>query len=270
MKKKFPLLLIILISSFTAFSQKVDSIKVEQAGDFIKIRYKILNSTPDQVFRVRVLCSIDGGLNTELRSVTGDVGDMVYGGKPEYWVLWDVLKDVNELKSAEFIVRAELTSKPEAPVPVKKTGEKNFSLMVSGQMPQLSAGGRFSYMAKTGFSIQFLYGKAKINPGSQFTGEPNLSRISIDFTKRIANKEKTKVHLLTGITLGQAVIEDLYQGELNYPVHFIPGVEIGTAFYIGSTAFSVTYSRLLVNLTEEGFALSQRNLFSFSVGFRFR
>ncbi|MGB4293640.1 MAG: hypothetical protein WBJ37_12255 [Bacteroidales bacterium] len=267
---KFLLLIIILISTVSAFPQKVDSIKVEQAGDFIKIRYKILNSTPDQFFRVMVLCSINGGLNTELKSVTGDVGDMIPGGKDEYWAVWDVLKDVDELKSAEFIVRAELISKPEAPRSVKKTGEKNFSLMVSGQMPQLSVGGRFSYMAKAGFSVQFLYGKADINPGSQFTGKPNLSRISFDFTKRIANKEKIKLHLLTGISIGQAVIEDHYEGEVTYPVHFVPGAEIGTAFYIGSTAFSITFSRLLVGLTEEGFALSQKNLFTLSLGFRFK
>lgn len=39
----------------------VDSIVIEQAGDMIKVHYKLLNSTPDQIFRISVLCSINGG-----------------------------------------------------------------------------------------------------------------------------------------------------------------------------------------------------------------
>ena len=91
MKKLFSFVIIAIMFSSYLNSQSVDSIKVEQSGDFIKIRYKILNSAPDQIYKVKVLCSINGGMNNEIRSITGDVGDHVVGGKPEYWVIWDVL-----------------------------------------------------------------------------------------------------------------------------------------------------------------------------------
>ena len=78
--KKLSFLLILFVCSIQiSLSQKVDSINVEQTGDFIKIRYKIADSKPGQVFRVKVLCSINGGLNTEIESVSGDTGDQVAG-----------------------------------------------------------------------------------------------------------------------------------------------------------------------------------------------
>ena len=80
-QKGFLIILLIFLLIFLPFthlfSQKVDSIKVEQSGDFIKIWYKILDSEPGQTYRVKVLCSINGGLNTELRSISGDAGEQV-------------------------------------------------------------------------------------------------------------------------------------------------------------------------------------------------
>lgn len=101
------LLIAFLAAPMLLYGQHVDSIKVEQAGEFIKIGYKILNSAPDQLFRVKVLRSVDGGMNYEIRSITGDFGDNVRGGKQEYWVVWDVLEDVEELGSVESVIRAE-------------------------------------------------------------------------------------------------------------------------------------------------------------------
>jgi hypothetical protein len=47
-------------------------------------------------------------LQSVLNSLSGDYGDNVVGGRQEYMVLWDVLKDVDEVKSVDFSVRAEL------------------------------------------------------------------------------------------------------------------------------------------------------------------
>jgi hypothetical protein len=92
----------------TINAQTVDSIKVEQAGELIKIHYKILNSTQYQTFNVAVSAKINGGLESKLESLIGDVGDAVKGGKDNYIVIWDVLKDVDEVNSIDFSVRAEL------------------------------------------------------------------------------------------------------------------------------------------------------------------
>jgi hypothetical protein len=124
--KRISIILSLLFCSVQfALSQKVDNITVVQSGDLINIRYKILNSSSAQLFRVKVLCSLNGGLNTEIRSFSGDAGDNVAGGRSDYLVVWDVLKDVDEIKSVEFIVRAELISDNSAiyqnEIPVVKT-----------------------------------------------------------------------------------------------------------------------------------------------------
>lgn len=267
---------VVLILGAELNAQKVDSIKVEQAGDFIKIRYKILNSTPDQTFRVRVLCSINGGLNTELRSVSGDTGDNVPGGKSEYWVIWDVLKDVDELKSAEFIVRAELVGRSvsemqRAEAKTKKASKGNFSIMGVLYVPGPGFGARISYMGRTGISAVVENGKAVIMP-NRYDYFPNLrfTRICLDFTARLVNSNSFQMHLLAGAGLGQSLIDDSdYSGSFSFPIHYSPGLEAGTAFYIKRLALFVTGSRLLVELTEEGFPVSKRTYISFGAGLRF-
>jgi hypothetical protein len=78
--KKIVFTLFFLFGLITVITcQTVDSIKVEQAGELIKIHNKILNSTPDQFFKVTVLCSINGGLQSVLKSLSGDYGDNVVG-----------------------------------------------------------------------------------------------------------------------------------------------------------------------------------------------
>jgi hypothetical protein len=97
--KKTALTLILLFGLFPIIlSQTVDSIKIEQAGELIKVHYKILNSNQSQVFRVTVYCSINGGLPSVIKSLSGDFGENVVGGRTDYMVLWDVLKDVDEFK----------------------------------------------------------------------------------------------------------------------------------------------------------------------------
>jgi hypothetical protein len=83
--KKLTIILLISIGFFSLIkSQTVDSIKVEQAGELIKIHYKILNSNQYQTFRVTVFCSINGGLESKLKSLSGDFGENVIGGRDEY------------------------------------------------------------------------------------------------------------------------------------------------------------------------------------------
>ena len=263
-KTLLTILLSVFLMSF-ASAQKVDSIKVEQAGDYIKIGYKILNSRPGQVFRVRVLCSINGGLNTEIRSVSGDTGDNVQGGKPEYFVVWDVLKDVSELKSAEFIVRAELLSGPD--LKVEKKNPSSFYLMPSLQLQGPFFGARLGFAGKAGFSVQFLVSNYIPKEARSELGDATLKRISADLTFRAVNKEKFKMHILTGISVGQVIIDDGAIG--GYNNHFSPGLEAGLLFFGRRLAFSVAGSRQLYELTEEGSAVSWATGATVGLGLRF-
>lgn len=169
MKKVSLMFALLFISVSSLLGQTVDSIKVEQSGDFIKIRYKILNSTPNQLFRVRVLCSINGGLNTEIRSISGDTGDNVVGGKSEYFVVWDVLKDVDELKSAEFIVRAEILKDLAAGNSAGEVAEywskERFYIALAADFPGPKAGIMLGYMGSFGIVTQLLAGKIPLQNG---------------------------------------------------------------------------------------------------------
>lgn len=269
MKRIFSLLIIAICSYTIVSAQKVDSIKVEQSGDFIKIRYKILNSSQNQLFRVRVLCAINGGLNTEIISVSGDTGDNVVGGKAEYFVVWDVLKDVADLNSAEFIVRAELIKDISLVEKGNKKGSHNFSLILSTQFPGPGIGGRISSLGKMGFSAQAIKGKGVINDSNYPDKNPSLLRFSIDLASRIANKPDFQTHLLTGITIGQAVIEDNYNGFISYPTHYAPGLELGVIFSLKRFNLMITGSRLFTGMTEEGKAISQTRYLTFGIGYRF-
>lgn len=271
--KKFSVLLFLVtcVLNFVQ-AQKVDSIRVEQSGDFIKIRYKILDSEPGQIYRVKVLCSINGGLNTELRSISGDAGDQIPGGKPEYWAIWDVLKDVDEVKSVDFIVRAELTNSYNLP----KTNGRIFNFSGSVQVPGPTFGARFGIMGKFGVSLHFTRGMAVLHDEPLYNEEPVFNRYSLDFTSRLINKENTQLHLLTGFTVGNAIILETYStvdpyggSQSKFKKSLTPGPELGLALCTKRLIFTVTGTKLLTGLTEDGKSISQNFYMALSAGVRF-
>ena len=291
--KKLSFLVIFLVCSIQiSISQKVDSINVEQTGDFIKIRYKIADSKPGQVFRVKVLCSINGGLNTEIESVSGDTGDQVAGGKHEYWVVWDVLKDVENLKSAEFIVRAELlkdlTSGSSSVKGPNTTGwdKKWFNIMVAGLAPGPKVGFRLGVMGSFGISGQIMFGntvlderETAIDVISSITGttvfdyEPSEQvSLSLDISKRIVNVNGFQMHLLLGIQKTRITFMDPTASQNPYQEQKVFGPEIGIAFGVKRLAFSLFANHYDPGQVEkEGNfrAASPLNYLSTSIGVRF-
>jgi len=284
MKKIVLVVLIFLLLGFptSTKSQTVENIKVEQAGDFINIHYQIANSTSAQVYRVKVLCSINGGMNTEIRSITGDVGDLVVGGKTDYWVVWDVLKDIDDVKSVDFIVRAELIkdntalktvkNKNDTLIKRKPNNKKYFNIMASVQFPGSGIGIRAGYMNKNGFSIQYVHGLAELvsNSGINQTDRPQLTRFALDYTRRIINKESFQMHLMVGATLAQSFIkEELSGGEINNKISYNPGGEIGFVLCKGSWTFAATGTDVFYNLVEDGEILNKHVFLTLSLGIRF-
>lgn len=267
-KKSAALLLMLFFCFCTTYSQKVDSIKTEQSGDYIKIRYKILDSKPGELYNIKVLCSINGGLNTELRSVSGDVGNMISGGKPEYWVIWDVLKDVDEVKSVDFIVRAELEKNSG-----KTRSAKIFNLQPSVQVPGPTFGARMGLMGKFGVSVQFVRGPGILLSEPLYTDQPVFNRFSADFTSRLANENNIQLHLLTGFTVGNTIIMETYTTsgtatQSHFKNAMTPGPEIGFALCTKRLIFTLSGTKLLTGLTEEGKSISKNAYLVFSAGFR--
>jgi hypothetical protein len=271
MKHFFLTILIALLLVPLISAQTVDSINVEQAGDFIKIRYKILNSTPDQVYRVKVLCSINGGMNTEIRSISGDVGDLVAGGKPEYWVVWDVLKDVEELKSVEFIVRAELIKDLSAygtKKPLIWANERTHLLALI-EIKQPIFGLRFAYCGKWGVSARALYGKREVPWEEYLYDKAAVYSLGLDLTKRIVNSKGFQMHLMAGISSAKMPVADydISGNVYDYQNHF--GLESGILVDIKRISISICLIRFSEQMKEPWELILPSYFFDFGIGARF-
>jgi hypothetical protein len=108
--KKLSLLVALLGISYLSISQTVENIRVQPEDDKIRITYRIGGSTQFQTYNVELTCSMDGGPRFEPRSVEGDVGENITGGKSIYMVIWDVFEDVDEVGYAEFFVKVDMVS----------------------------------------------------------------------------------------------------------------------------------------------------------------
>ena len=105
------LLFIILFFGISTIvnSQSVSNIEPLQTGNKISINYSIISAKFNQTFIVTLYVSNDGGQNFQgpVKSVTGDVGKVVSGGKKK--ILWDVFKDdINIEGDLVFDVRIEV------------------------------------------------------------------------------------------------------------------------------------------------------------------
>ena len=231
----FSLLLLFGLLPFIQ-SQTVDSIKVEQAGNLIKVHYKILNSKPGEVFRVTVLCSINGGLQSVIKSLSGDFGDNVVGGRSDYMVLWDVLKDVDEVKSVDFSVRAELLKDNTINVSKKDRTEKKFYAQILGEGPPGIPRLRFGYSGKWGLSARYSVGKDKAT-------NRNVFHTSLDLTRRIVNQKTFQMHLFAGIGDSKLRLRPENGDGSDYVQEFVPGVDVGLLMNAGifSTSIQCTY-----------------------------
>ena len=111
--KKIFLLAVLVFTANIILAQTVENIRVEQDGENLNIHYRIGGSTSEQLYFVTLTCSIDGGPVFEPKSVIGDVGANIRGGKSFNTVVWDVFEDVEEVGSVEFFVKVDLTSDEE-------------------------------------------------------------------------------------------------------------------------------------------------------------
>lgn len=108
--RKFILLSLFSIFIVTVSAQTVENVQVEQNGEKLNINYRIGGSTSEQVYFVTLTCSIDGGPVFEPKSVIGDVGANIRGGKSFNTVIWNVFNDVDEVGDVEFFVKVDLIS----------------------------------------------------------------------------------------------------------------------------------------------------------------
>lgn len=268
------------------FAQNVDNIRVEQSGDFVKIFYMITGSNPNQTFRVSLLASINGGLRSELKSVSGDIGENIVGGKNEYWILWDVLKDVNELNSVEFFVKAELTRDFSAPAKDDRSGKtstwqkKRFTIMPAIALPGPRIGGAIGFNGSFGLLGAFTTGKIAEPPavesvigGTDYEGGNEGIQFSINFTKRIVSNESFQLHLLAGFSIAEMEYSVTEESDLRYDKVFTNGLSAGLLFGAGRITGSfmfLKYDPGSVEKGNDGYRLiTPMTMFSVGLGVRF-
>jgi|GEM_PF-1926307 len=271
-------------------AQKVDSIKVEQTGDFIKIGYQILDSKPGEVYRVRVLCSINGGLNTEIRSVSGDTGDNVQGGKSEYFVIWDVLKDVDQLTSAEFIIRAELKKDNNALPPSAKNIEitnrwskKWIHIGSAIEVPGPKPGLMIGVMGSFGAAMIVQYGKyatdkdVPIQIGVNITLEEYLEDKAVVpttflLTKRVVNYNTFQMHAMAGFQRTRLLFLVPDAMDTPYQQEKLFGPAVGLTFDINMVSVTLIGTHIdpgPVEKEDDWMAISPLSYISLGIGIRF-
>lgn len=278
----FLIVLIFLVQAVSA--QKVDNIKIEKSGNLINIRYQIPKSTSSQVFRVTVLCSINGGVDEVLRSVSGDTGDHVEGGKSEYSVYWDVLRDKDEVKSAEFVVRAELISdnivKPANTVAQKKVNEtgfdkKRFNVLTTIGVQGPKYGAMFGFLGNWGIYFDVVMGPTTKSPDAESNVNPmtipSFQVYSGAITKRFLNKNAVQMHLALGVANSKFIFYEKINTVYKYSYESLIGPELGLVVGIKGGSLMFTYSSFDPYPVEEGTNLSYwSNLNLFTVGFGVR
>jgi hypothetical protein len=283
MKNVFCCLVTMFLLSSILKAQTVDSIKVEQAGDLIKVHYKILGSTPSQVFRVSVLCSIEGGLKSQLNSLAGDFGDNVVGGRDDYMVLWDVLKDIDELKSAEFFVKAELIKDLSAkPLEVFDTtkfwASKRIIIISQLDMPGSRLDLRLGYLGLFGISAHLLFGKVPVF--SEYQSNPSYTElgtrfgIGLDITKCIISEKYFQLHLVGGYRNNDVIVYFSGPPSPQFWFQGAEGPELGTILAYRRVAISLMYffynpDQPVERNDEPVTLISPHQYFNFGIGIRF-
>jgi hypothetical protein len=256
----------------TINAQTVDSIKVEQAGELIKIHYKILNSTQYQTFNVAVSAKINGGLESKLESLIGDVGDAVKGGKDNYIVIWDVLKDVDEVNSVDFSVRAELLmdNNPDKNLKTVSNTKERTSKWEKARFYIIPGGGegwgvhlgvRIGYMGSWGVSARYMIGT---QDDGDLPQPESYYHMSIDLTKRVISKNGFQAHIMAGVANGKVY------GTANGTSYWETGIsviEAGVILGIGRVTISYAITPFPGN--DGPFNLREKNFSNWGVGVRF-
>ncbi len=113
MKILTTIVLVFLISDLS--SQKISKVCFEQVNNYIHIHYNMTNVNKKDVFNITVKCSDNGGETFEINPVClkGKAGFYVNLENGENTIIWDVLKDKDNLKGSNYVFKVELSKRKE-------------------------------------------------------------------------------------------------------------------------------------------------------------
>jgi hypothetical protein len=241
--------IILLFSTILLFAQTVKNVRSVQDGEKIIISYEIDNSTSEDLFKVVISCDLGDGKKNQLKSVTGDVGNNIKGGKGEYKIVWNVLNEVKTLESAEFFINIEkkkLGSSTTFSMPMAKA--ELHPWFVSAQLYQ-SYGLKAGYFKNWGAFVNFTF----YNDNS-YTDEDNYSYTKHKFfilgvSKRVYYNDRSRFYTTIGIG------NNFYTDDVKYDYYDFFDNSQHTGDYIvkenhflANVGFTYKIKRLLINL----------------------
>jgi hypothetical protein len=144
-------------------------------------------------------------MKLEPKNLSGDCGENIAGGKSDYTIIWDALKDLDELQSAEFLVKAELVKGKATYVKGPNlTGwdKKRFNIFLITLVPEPKLGIKAGYMGKWGVNVGLAFGGNALNKKHSSISPPedlpNKIFFDLDLSKRIVNRNAYQLHFVTG------------------------------------------------------------------------
>lgn len=206
--------------SMFAKAQTVENIRTEQDGEKINIYYQIANSNNKQLIRVTISCLVNESNKITLKSITGDVGDYIIGGKKEYKAVWDVLQDIDELTNAKFFVKIEIKDDSSTIKPKETKGKSNFGVKAGLNLSNMSIKNIPSGFEEKTLPSFHLGGVAEFNIAENFALEAGVLLSGKGGKYEYSETE-------SGITItGILTVSPLY---LEIPVNALYKAELGSA-----------------------------------------
>ena len=204
-------------------------------------------------------------MKSELRSLTGDFGENVTGGRPYYLVIWDVLSDVDEVSSFNITIRAELI-KDQTPEyitkkPVLWSKTRYYILPTLHEGHGVFTGLRLAYAESWGVTVRYSAGYYH----DYDQPDTFAFHTSICPTKRIINIDGTQLHVAIGISYAKegASLDGYYTF---YDYYW--GAEYGIIIGIRRFVISV-FGEFFMPHLERGYELIDDYYGNFGFGMRF-
>ncbi|MBT8327644.1 MAG: hypothetical protein KJP21_07960 [Bacteroidia bacterium] len=190
--RKF-VILFIFITTFTSFceAQSVKNIRTTVVDDKVEVHYEIDSAKTNQIFKITIKCFVNEE-EIQISTISGDVGNNVRGGKSEYVAIWDVLKDVDELNTAEFRIKL-------SPAIINP-----WFTTLNSALSYTPIGLRFGYLGNSwGGYTAFRFGSGGYYSVNGVEVAVNLSSLTFGISKRISHTENLTLYAYSGAGMGR-------------------------------------------------------------------
>ena len=205
-----------LVLPLHGYSQKLENLKAEVAGEKIIVTYDITGSHPDDSYNISLYSSQDK-YTAPLTLVTGDVGKKIKEGKNKR-IEWDAPSEFNGIKGTLlFEVHAELVA--------KLTFQNSIDHVRRGKIAPFTWRGGDQHASV----------KVELVKGSEVVGVIGTIKDKRSFDWKIPSRQKTGKDYHVRLTNGKEVINSKtfsIQPKVPLLVKILPAAGVGVAAFL--------------------------------------